>query len=478
MVKQKFISHTTAESAFEHIRTLYDQSVQKIQHAFSQALQTQSLDKKMLEQATYPYIRLSVPPEKLISPMSPLAAGIVHDPGTYGTTLTRPDLFKDYYLAQIQSLIDNHQISVEVGPSAFPIPMLYAVRDDQLLGLSEKQRRLIETVFPPLDLRQINDDIANSTQEELPFQERPLSLFTAKRVDYSLDRLHHYTGTNPKFFQKFILLTNYQRYVDVFLDHAREQLAQGKAFDFKGPEDKDIDAFKRPAAPKVQMPAYHLIGPDKSGITFINIGVGPSNAKTITDHLAVLRPHCWIMVGHCAGLRHNQMLGDYVLAHAYMRDDRVLDLDVPLWVPIPTIAEIQMALRDSIKEITGLNGNEYKLRVRTGTVASTCDRNWELNTKEFYVHLRQSRAIAIDMESATLATNGFRFRVPYGTLLCVSDKPVHGEIKMRGMANAFYKKSIHHHMLIGLKTIELLKKRGVQHLHSRKLRGFFEAPFE
>jgi len=58
------------------------------------------------------------------------------------------------------------------------------------------------------------------------------------------------------------------------------------------------------------------------------LGWGPSNAKTITDHLAVLRPHCWIMVGHCAGLRHNQLLGDYVLVHAYMRDDRVLDMNV------------------------------------------------------------------------------------------------------------------------------------------------------
>ncbi|MEO2039438.1 MAG: AMP nucleosidase, partial [Martelella sp.] len=84
-----------------------------------------------------------------------------------------------------------------------------------------------------------------------------------------------------------------------------------------------------------QMPAYHLKRGDNCGITLVNIGVGPSNAKTITDHIAVLRPHAWLMLGHCAGLRNSQKLGDYVLAHAYVREDHVLDDDLPVWVPIP-----------------------------------------------------------------------------------------------------------------------------------------------
>jgi AMP nucleosidase len=228
---------------------------------------------------------------------------------------------------------------------------------------------------------------------------------------------------------------------------------------------------------KFQMPAYHLKRPDEEGITFINIGVGPSNAKTITDHLAVLRPHCWVMIGHCAGLRHNQMLGDYVLAQAYMRDDKVLDDDLPTWVPVPSIAEVQLALLDSISNVTGQTGDDMRLRTRTGTVATTCNRNWELNTQQFYRHLRLSRAIAVDMESATIAANGFRFRVPYGTLLCVSDKPIHGEIKMRGMANVFYQQRVSQHLEIGVKAIELLRQQGVWKLHSRKLRGFYEVPF-
>ena len=228
-----------------------------------------------------------------------------------------------------------------------------------------------------------------------------------------------------------------------------------------------------------QMPAYHLLRADRSGITMVNIGVGPSNAKTITDHIAVLRPHAWLMLGHCAGLRNSQQLGDYVLAHAYVREDHVLDEDLPLWVPIPALAEIQQALEAAVADVTGLSHGELKRVMRTGTVASTDNRNWELlpgNTPQR--RFSQSRAVALDMESATIAANGFRFRVPYGTLLCVSDKPLHGEIKLPGMANAFYRERVDQHLRIGIRTIERLRAGGVDQLHSRKLRSFAEVAFQ
>jgi AMP nucleosidase len=209
----------------------------------------------------------------------------------------------------------------------------------------------------------------------------------------------------------------------------------------------------------------------------INIGVGPSNAKTITDHLAVLRPHCWLMLGHCAGLRRSQFLGDYVLAHGYVRDDQVLDNDLPPFVPVPPIAEVQVALQQAVAKITGLEGADLKSRLRTGSVLTTDNRNWELRFKEIYARLNQSRAIAVDMESATIAANGFRFRVPYGTLLCVSDKPLHGEIKLRGMANAVYRERIAQHLEIGIETVDILRAEGVRKLHSRKLRSFDEPSF-
>ena len=82
-------------------------------------------------------------------------------------------------------------------------------------------------------------------------------------------------------------------------------------------------------------------------MTLVNIGVGPSNAKNITDHLAVLRPHCWLMVGHCGGLRQSQTIGDYVLAHGYLRRDHILDGAVPPEIPIPALAEVQVALQEA-----------------------------------------------------------------------------------------------------------------------------------
>ncbi|MEY8876948.1 MAG: AMP nucleosidase, partial [Leptothrix sp. (in: b-proteobacteria)] len=172
-------------------------------------------------------------------------------------------------------------------------------------------------------------------------------------------------------------------------------------------------------------------------------------------------------------------LGDYVLAHGYVREDHVLDEELPLWVPIPPLAEVQLALEQAVAEVTQLSGWELKKIMRTGTVASTDNRNWELlphpgPERRF----SQSRAVALDMESATIAANGFRFRVPYGTLLCVSDKPLHGEIKLPGMANQFYRERVDQHLRIGIRAIEILRRQGLDHLHSRKLRSFAEVAFQ
>lgn len=197
------------------------------------------------------------------------------------------------------------------------------------------------------------------------------------------------------------------------------------------------------------MPAWHLITNDGQGITLINIGVGPANAKNICDHLAVLRPDVWLMIGHCGGLRESQSIGDYVLAHAYLRDDHVLDAVLPPDIPIPSIAEVQRALYDATKQVSGMPGEEVKQRLRTGTVVTTDDRNWELRYSASALRFNLSRAVAIDMESATIAAQGYRFRVPYGTLLCVSDKPLHGEIKLPGQANRFYEGAISEHLQIG-----------------------------
>jgi len=129
--------------------------------------------------------------------------------------------------------------------------------------------------------------------------------------------------------------------------------------------------------------------------------------------------------------------------------------------------------------VTGYEGYELKRIMRTGTVATIDNRNWELSDQRGPVkRLSQSRAIALDMESATIAANGFRFRVPYGTLLCVSDRPLHGELKLPGMATAFYTTQVRQHLKIGIKAVQKLSEMPSERLHSRKLRSFYETAFQ
>ncbi|MBP1852429.1 AMP nucleosidase [Rhizobium halophytocola] len=419
---------------------------------------------------------------------SRLSYGHVTAPGVYTTTITRPALFRDYLIEQLQLLMRHHQVPVTVSQSETPIPLHFAFGEGahveaSAATLSDLQLR---DIFDTPDLTNTDDQIANGEFEPDPGQPLPLAPFTAQRIDYSLARLSHYTATGAEHFQNFVLFTNYQFYVDEFCQYARKLMADGGGGYEEFVEPGNIVTPAGAAAPErgdpprlPQMPAYHLKMPGNAGITMVNIGVGPSNAKTITDHIAVLRPHAWLMLGHCAGLRNSQRLGDYVLAHAYMREDHVLDDDLPVWVPIPALAEVQLALEDAVEEITGYEGFELKRIMRTGTVATIDNRNWELRDMRGPVkRLSQARAIALDMESATIAANGFRFRVPYGTLLCVSDKPLHGELKLPGMATAFYRTQVNQHLQIGIRALQKLGAMPKETLHSRKLRSFYETAFQ
>jgi AMP nucleosidase len=433
--------------------------------------------------AFYPEIRLTT--TSFVKIDSRLSFGHVAGPGSYSTTVTRPDLFRNYLEQMIGLLVQNHGVPVMIGASETPIPVHFAVAGNPAVSVPQEGVLdfSIRDVFDVPDLATTNDDIVNGTRLTNPDGSFPLAPFSAQRVDYSLARLTHYTATDPEHFQNHVLFTNYQFYVDEFEAFARHALADRAlgytAFVAPGNQVIDMPDAQIGLLTKMpQMPAYHLKRADGQGITLVNIGVGPSNAKTATDHIAVLRPHAWLMVGHCAGLRNSQSLGDFVLAHAYVREDHVLDDDLPVWVPIPALAEIQIALQQAVAEVTQLEGYELKRIMRTGTVATIDNRNWELRDQSGPVaRLSQSRAIALDMESATIAANGFRFRVPYGTLLCVSDKPLHGELKLPGMASEFYKTQVASHLKIGVRAMELLRETPLEKIHSRKLRSFEETAF-
>lgn len=476
------VSLTPCE-ALDRLESLYQQSVAALRQAIAEYTRQGTLPDAQARSRglfVYPQLRVSWDGVPIGSNKTRAWARLTH-PGTYVTTITQPALFRDYLSEQLSLLHEDYGVRIEVEPSRHEIPYPYVLDG---LNLDRTMSVGLTQHFPTTDLAQIGDETADGLLHIT--EEWPLSHFDARRVDFSLARLRHYTGTPAEHFQSFVLFTNYSRYVDEFVRWGCEQINDPDspyiAFSCAGnvfltPDTESAEAaFSDLAWKKHQMPAWHLMDASGTGITLINIGVGPSNAKTICDHLAVLRPNAWLMIGHCGGLRESQQIGDYVLAHAYLRDDHVLDSVLPPDIPIPSIAEVQRALYDATRQVSGMPGDEVKQRLRTGTVVTTDDRNWELRYAASALRFNLSRAVAVDMESATIAGQGYRFRVPYGTLLCVSDKPLHGEIKLPGQANRFYEGAISEHLQIGIRAIDLLRAEG-DRLHSRKLRTFNEPPF-
>ncbi|MFN3676443.1 MAG: AMP nucleosidase [Sphingomonas pseudosanguinis] len=476
---------TQAVQIVEELDRLYTASVTRLKDALTAYLKdgtAPSLEARAQGCFAYPEIRLVYRGEGG-RPTPMRSFGRLVSAGDYRISVTKPALFKDYLVEQLTLLMEDYDVTVEAVPGRQEIPFPYVLDPGHALSLDTVSAAELARFFPATELAHIGDEIADGLWMTADGN-RPLALFDGLRTDFSLARLRHYTGTPPEHCQRYVLFTNYHRYVDEFVRWGASQLGEGSRFTalsgaggivIERPEDVDkivTDSAWR----RHQMPAYHLVAKDGTGITLVNIGVGPSNAKTICDHLAVMRPEAWLMIGHCGGLRPSQRIGDYVLAHAYLRDDHVLDDVLPPEIPVPAIAEVQVALAKAAEIVSGQSGDELKRRLRTGTIVTTDDRNWELRYSKSALRFSLSRAVGIDMESATIAAQGYRFRVPYGTLLCVSDKPLHGELKLPGQANRFYERAISEHMRIGIETCEQLRREGDK-LHSRKLRAFNEPPF-
>jgi AMP nucleosidase len=484
--------HHTAlspDQAVEQLEALHADSVQAQRDALARfaADGTPPLPEER-RRFRYPELFVTWEPNGPI-PVNRRAWGRFEAAGVYATTVTQPGFFRPYLLDQLRPLATEYGATIGVALSEQEMPYPYVLDRGDELAQSSASAADLARYFPTPLLSAVGDEVADGLWTSDPGQPLPLALFDAVRVDYSLRRLMHYTGTDWRSIQPWILLTNYQRYVDQFIQWGLTELADpaspydrltapGGVVVRRGDDPADA-AARLAAAPwhRFQMPAYHLARTDgQGGVTIVNIGVGPSNAKNITDHLAVLRPHCWLMVGHCGGLRQSQAIGDYVLAHGYLRRDRILDDLVPPEIPVPALAEVQVALQEAAAQVTGERGDALKQRLRTGTVVSYDDRNWELRWSQERRRINLSRAIAVDMESGTLAAQGYRLRVPYGTLLCVSDKPLHGEIKLPGTASAFYQRAVGEHLRIGIAALDLLRG-DLGALHSRKLRSFDEPAF-
>lgn len=283
-------------------------------------------------------------------------------------------------------------------------------------------------------------------ESEFDHTRKKVFLFGPERVELSLQRLEHYTGTRAEDFQRYVLLTNYQMHMEAF--------------------ERMYPDCHQPSRARVQMPAFHQRTKFNDGLSIVNIGVGPSNAKNFTDHLAVLRPDAMLMVGHCAGIRNHQELGDFVLASGYMRDDHVLDQALPRSVPLAPSFLLNRYLAHIL--------DERKLPYRFGNVYTTADRNWELTLNLKLRDLKASRSIGVDMESATVAANGFRYRIPSATLLCISDKPLHGQPKLPDVAQAFYEETKTKHLEVARDALLMARNEYPGGLPNSDLRAMDE----
>lgn len=361
---------------------------------------------------------------------------------TYSSPVARPDLFEDYY--KEECYINHGRFFVSKSKCAMPLAFL-----DETLASSLSQEQMAFRKINPLSIESIEE-----VQNEQSF---PINWFNAPRVDYSLNRLLHYTGTEAEHFQDYIIFVNYQKYIPAFIEYAKEQIKSGKAMDLVGPDNLSYlnnkmetpqawnDSFSLP-----QMPAYHIKKPGKKGITIINIGVGPSNAKTISDHLAVLRPRFCMMAGHCGSLKKEHEIGDYIIG----KDHLMFDFND---------SQTEMHQSSFSHE---LQSSIFETKTHVGSVVSTSDRNWELRSTKIKKAFQDFDAIGIDMESAMLVQILESYGIPCSSFLCISDKPLHREVRLQKMAKLFYKERIINHLLNSLKIIEIVAQSNLR--RSRK----------
>ena len=449
----------------------------------------------------YPEISLEVPwrvkPKDKTQPF-----GHCRRPGVYRATISGLDILDGYYKRQLDKVVENHDCAIDVRLSSVPIPLKFALASSGVKISGEPtvdQAAAAEPLFDKPDAYLFANEPNGSYSDDAVY---PLAHYNAPYIDRAYSRIQHYTGTHPRHFQKYVMFTNYDDYMDLFRQNAEEVLSKKPdsndpnpyiAFVEPGnrvtlnehiPNAREHFDLVRGAKPgrEPQMPAYHLVRADGTGVSIVDIGVGPSNAKTMTDELAILRSNAWFMIGHCAGLDDTQDLGDYVIPNGFVLEDGLMEKVLGHNVDIPELSEMHVATTQAIRDVLKIEGDEYKRSSRTGIITTVSDRNWEVPDKLDSLRVlegkfRNNRSIALDMESGTLSANGFRHRVPYGSLLCVSDKPLHGELKLAGDASKFYKERVQQQFDIAMRAMENLREMG-ESVHSRKLRsGFDYSPF-
>ncbi len=243
--------------------------------------------------------------------------------------------------------------------------------------------------------------------------------------------LPRYTKRNLEDFTQHILLTNFQKYVEIFAEHFNQPIV-------------GLDA---------NMPSVSA-----NGITMINFGMGSANAATIMDLLSAVKPKAVLFLGKCGGLKNQNHLGDYILPIAAIRGEGTSDDYFPPEVPSLPAFSLLRAVSSNIRDF----GRDYW----TGTVYTTNRRVWEYD-EEFKDYLRKIRVMAVDMETATLFTCGFANHIPTGALLLVSDQPMISDgVKTDKSDEIVTANFVEEHVKIGIKSLSTLINNGstVKHL--------------
>jgi AMP nucleosidase len=244
--------------------------------------------------------------------------------------------------------------------------------------------------------------------------------------------LPRYTGREIKDFGEYILLTNFNNYVELFADKFNVMVY--------GKEQAMLNATA-------------------NNITIINFGMGSANAATIMDLLSGIHPKACLFLGKCGGLKKKNNIGDYILPLAAIRGEGTSNDYFPPEVPALPAFNLQRAISSSIRDF----GRDYW----TGTVYTTNRRVWE-HDEEFKEYLRKTRSMAIDMESATLFITGFYNKISTGALLLVSDQPMIPEgVKTEKSDHEVTAHFVKEHIQIGVNALMEIQNNGTSIKHLR-----------
>ena len=243
--------------------------------------------------------------------------------------------------------------------------------------------------------------------------------------------LPRYTGCPLDKFGDYILLTNFSHYLELFA------------------EWNNVEVFD---------PAANMQCATAEGVTMINFGMGSANAATIMDLLSAIKPKAALFLGKCGGLKRKNELGNFIIPIAAIRSEGTSNDYLPPEIPALPAFKLQMAVSTAIRN--------HKMDYFTGTVFTTNKRVWEYDER-FKKYLHKTRAMAIDMETATVFILGFANEIPSGALLLVSDQPMIGTgIKTEESDTRVTQNFVEDHLKIGIKSLKLIKNEGrsVKHL--------------